>query len=84
MTDRPHSPLTPAERIHDVPRILLALRQAVQEALLSHKQAGNPVAIWQDQRVVWVPAEEIPVAHSDVEGDVSSLLTRRLADRHHE
>ena len=62
MTDRPHSPLTPAERIHDVPRILLALRQAVQEALLSHKRAGNPVAIWQDQRVVWVPAEAIPAA----------------------
>jgi hypothetical protein len=37
---------SPAERVHDVPRLLAALRQAVEEALLSHKRAGNPVAIW--------------------------------------
>lgn len=52
----------PVERVQDVARITAALRQAVQEALLGHKQAGNPVAIWRDNRVVWVPAEEIPVA----------------------
>jgi hypothetical protein len=56
-----HTPLPPAERINDHSRILDALRQAVQEALLKHKRAGNPVAVWQNDQVVWVPAEQIPV-----------------------
>jgi hypothetical protein len=36
------------------------LQRAVQEALLRHKQAGDPVAVWRDGRVVWIPPEEIP------------------------
>jgi hypothetical protein len=36
------------------------LQRAVQEALLRHKHAGNPVAVWRDGRVVWIPPEEIP------------------------
>jgi hypothetical protein len=50
----------PAERVDDIPRILKALKQAVREALLRHKQAGNPVAIWQDGRVVWIQPKDIP------------------------
>jgi len=61
MTDSPNASLPPAERINDHSRILDALRQAVREALLSHKRSGNPVAVWQNGRVVWVPADEIPV-----------------------
>jgi hypothetical protein len=38
-----------------------ALTQAVREALLRHKQAGDPVATWRDGRVVWVQPEDIPV-----------------------
>jgi len=38
-----------------------ALRQAVQEALLRHKQAGNPIAAWQDGKLVWIRPEDIPV-----------------------
>jgi hypothetical protein len=60
MTDSPNASLPPAERINDHSRILDALRQAVRQALLDHKRAGNPVAVWQDERVVWVPAEQIP------------------------
>ena len=61
MTEYPaDSELTPAERVNDIPRILRALREAVREALLSHKLAGNPVAIWQDGRVQWVQPEDIP------------------------
>ena len=51
---------TPAERVDDLHRILEALGQAVREALLRHKQAGNPVAVWRAGRVEWVPPEEIP------------------------
>jgi hypothetical protein len=65
MTDNSNPFLPPAERINDHSRILDALRQAVREALLNHKRAGNPVAVWQNDRVVWVPAEDIPVDGHD-------------------
>jgi hypothetical protein len=65
MTDKPNASLSPAERIKDHSRILDALRRAVREALLNHKRAGNSVAVWQNERVVWVPADEIPVDGHD-------------------
>ena len=37
------------------------LQRAVQQALLAHKRAGNPIATWQDEHVVLVPPENIPV-----------------------
>ena len=37
------------------------LRRAVQQALLAHKRAGNPIATWQDEHVVLVPPEDIAV-----------------------
>lgn len=49
------------ERIDDVPRILHAMKQGVRKALARHRASGNPIAIWRDGRVVWIPAEEIPV-----------------------
>lgn len=36
-----------------------ALKQAVHEALLRHKQAGNPIAVWRDGKTVWLRPEEI-------------------------
>lgn len=51
----------PIDRIHDVARMSEALRRAVRFALLQHKRAGNPVAVWRDGRVVWIPAADIPV-----------------------
>jgi hypothetical protein len=60
MTAPDPSERTPAERVEDVPRILAAMRAAVREALWRHKQLGNPIAIWQDGRVVWLQPEEIP------------------------
>ncbi len=41
-------------------RIEEALGRAVGEALRRHKLAGNPVAIWRDNQVVWVAPEDIP------------------------
>jgi len=37
------------------------LKKAVRHALLAHKRAGNPIAVWRDNRVVIIPPEEIPV-----------------------
>jgi len=38
-----------------------ALGQAVREALMRHKQAGNPVCEWRDGKVIWIPPEEIVI-----------------------
>lgn len=54
------SALSPVERVADLPRIARALRLAVREALRYHKLAGNPVAVWRNGRVEWIPADEIP------------------------
>jgi hypothetical protein len=59
MTTTPDSDLTPAERVDDIPRVLRALREAVQEALRRHKLAGNPVAVWRDDHVEWIQPEDI-------------------------
>lgn len=64
----PATPPDPAERLEDLPRILRAMTGAVREALRRHKEAGNPVAVWRDGRVVWVEPEDIPVAESLLEG----------------
>ena len=67
MTSRPESETRPFERVEDLPRIMKAIREAVREALLRHKQLGNPVAIWRDGRVVWLSPEEIPTEIVDPE-----------------
>ena len=64
MSTTSDSELTPAERVNDIPRILRALKEATEEALGRHKLAGNPVAVWRDGRVEWVPPEEIPIVLS--------------------
>lgn len=52
----------PANDIDDHGQALLrAARLSVQAALWRHKQLGNPICVWQDGRVVWIPPEEIPV-----------------------
>jgi len=42
-------------------RIERALRRGVREALIRHKKLGQPIVIWRDGKVVWVPAEEIEI-----------------------
>jgi len=53
--------LAAAERTFDPYRIAKILQLAVREALLRHKQAGNPIAVWRDGRVEWIQPEDIPV-----------------------
>lgn len=50
------------EILADTDRVESALRNAVQAALRLHKRAGNPIAVWRDGQVVWLPPEEIPVS----------------------
>ena len=41
--------------------IVKAIQKRINEALLRHKQAGNPICEWRDGKVVWIPAEEISI-----------------------
>ena len=49
------------EAFSDPEKITQALVRGVREALLKHKQAGNPIVIWKDGKTVWLKPEEIPV-----------------------
>ena len=42
-----------------------ALARAVRQALLQHKKMGNPVATWQDGKVVWIEPNDIEVSEED-------------------
>jgi len=50
-----------AEAFANPEKITQALTQGVREALLKHKQAGNPVVVWRDGKMIWLKPEEIPV-----------------------
>jgi hypothetical protein len=49
------------ETLADKDKITQALTQGVREALLKHKQGGNPVVVWRNGKMVWLKPEEIPV-----------------------
>jgi isoaspartyl peptidase/L-asparaginase-like protein (Ntn-hydrolase superfamily) len=42
-----------------------ALARAVRQAVLQHKRAGNPVAIWRDGKVAWLNPDEIELPDED-------------------
>lgn len=47
------------EALADRERLTEALAAGVREALRKHKQAGNPIVIWRDGKMVWLTPEEI-------------------------
>jgi hypothetical protein len=49
----------PAHWVPDTERIEKAMEEAVLDAVRSHKLMGDPIVIWRDGQVVWIPAEEI-------------------------
>ena len=50
-----------AEAFANLERITHALVHGVHDALLKHKQAGNPVVVWRDGQIIWLKPEEIPI-----------------------
>ena len=56
------------ERVANIPRNLHEMGVAIREALLHHKRAGNPVAVWRNERVEWIQPEDIPVDDSPDQG----------------
>jgi len=51
----------PIHRTTDIPRIQEALRLSARDAMRLHKRMGNPIAVWRDGQVVWIPPEEIQI-----------------------
>ena len=45
----------------DPEEVVEAIEEGRRRALLAHKQAGVPIAIWEDGKVVIIPPEEIEV-----------------------
>ncbi|HLL71665.1 MAG TPA: hypothetical protein VK363_09550 [Pyrinomonadaceae bacterium] len=58
MRDKHTGPLKMSDQTKSIEH---AMRRAVEQALLTHKRAGNTVATWKDGRVVLVTAEKIVV-----------------------
>jgi len=50
-----------AEAFSNPEKITQAVAKGVRDALLKHKQAGNPIVVWRDGKIVWLKPEEIPV-----------------------
>ena len=61
MRQTPNPIVSPVERVKDSGAMLREMQAAVREALIRHKRLGNPIAVWRDGRVVWIPPAEIPV-----------------------
>lgn len=38
-----------------------AIKKAVKEAVLRHKQAGNPIVVMKDGKMVWLKPKDIQV-----------------------
>jgi len=38
-----------------------ALQAAVRDALILHKRAGQPIAVWENEQVVLIPADKIEI-----------------------
>lgn len=53
-----NNPARTRERMQREREIVEAASRGVRAALVRHKQAGVPVAVWRDGRVVLIPAEE--------------------------
>lgn len=56
-----NSPVDLDAVLADSHKVETALREAVRQALLRHKQAGNPVVIWRDGKVEIVPPEALQI-----------------------
>ena len=42
-------------------KVTQIIQSGIKAALIKHKQAGNPVCEWRDDKIIWIPPEQIPV-----------------------
>jgi hypothetical protein len=48
-----------------------AQRQSWIQMLDRHKRLGNPIVVWRDGKVVWIPAEEIVIPDTERDPEAS-------------
>ena len=53
-----------SEVMSDPMRIRDIIQSGINAALLRHKQAGNPVCEWRDNKVVWIKPENIRIGRN--------------------
>jgi hypothetical protein len=46
-----------------------ALQKSAAETITRHKRLGQPIVVWRDGRVVWIPAEEIELPTTVLEAE---------------
>jgi uncharacterized protein (DUF433 family) len=53
-----------------------ALREGVADAIRDHKRKGRPIVVWSwlENRVVWIPADQIPDPDDDDERDAAEIV----------
>ena len=64
-----------AELLAELNAVEASVREAVREALLRHKRAGNPIAAWKDGKVQWVSADNIDLAEFEAAAADSASLS---------
>lgn len=45
--------------LNDSSKVTQIIQSGIRDALLKHKQAGNQICVWRDNKVVWIPPEKI-------------------------
>lgn len=46
---------------NDPTKITQVIQEGIQAALIKHKQAGNPICEWRDNKVHWISPEKIKI-----------------------
>ncbi|MCC2667514.1 MAG: hypothetical protein K0R24_1165 [Gammaproteobacteria bacterium] len=47
--------------LNDPKKMKQIIQDGITAALIKHKQAGNPVCEWRDNKIVWIPPDQILV-----------------------
>jgi hypothetical protein len=47
--------------LNDPEKVTKIIQSGINDALLKHKQAGNQVCEWRDNKVIWIPPEKIVI-----------------------
>jgi hypothetical protein len=45
--------------LNDTKKITAIIQSGIKSALLKHKQAGNPICEWKNNKVIWIEPEKI-------------------------
>jgi hypothetical protein len=47
--------------LYNPEKVTKIIQSGINDALLKHKQAGNQVCEWRDNKIVWIPPEKIVI-----------------------